>query len=389
MKQESFLLRPKYNKDKKGKIAMNKVRLGIIGLGTMGQKYAEMLVQQKIEQAQLVAICSSTPQKLEKMRKKHGESLRYYEEEEKLFLDSTVDAVLITTPHYSHPQLAQEAINANKHFLCEKPIGVYTKNVVTLDEKIKEHPALSCAIVFNQRTQPIYIKAKELVDQGALGEIRRSNWISTNWYRSQEYYDAVSWRGSWKEDGGGVLLNQAVHQLDLWQWICGMPQRIYGHIYPNKLRNIEVETEGTIYAEYKNGATGFFTAATTEAMGTNRFEIVGSTGKLVIENEQLHLWKMIQDETFWPHSKDTPSYEEVPIDLINEKDQQHQKVLENFVQAILFDEPLLASATEGIKSLSIINATYLSSWLDKGVDLPLDSQLYFEELTKKSNDACF
>ena len=362
---------------------MNKVKLAIIGLGSMGQKYAEMLLQQKIKQAELVAVCSGTPKKLEKMKKKYGKKLHYYEEKEKLWSDPTVDAVLITTPHYSHPQLAQEAIRANKHFLCEKPIGVYTKNVVTLNEKIKKNPALTCAIVFNQRTQPIYKKAKELVDQVALGEIRRNNWISTDWYRPQEYYDAIDWRGSWKEDGGGVLLNQAVHQLDLWQWICGMPQRIYGHIYPGKLRNIEVETEGTIYAEYKNGATGFFTAATTEAIGTNRFEIVGSTGKLVIENEQLHLWKMTQDETFWRQIEDTPKYQEVPIEIINEKDQQHQKVIENFVQAILYDEPLLAPATEGIKSLSLINATYLSSWKGQRVNLPLDHHLYFEELNKR------
>ncbi len=355
---------------------MEKVKIAIIGLGVMGKKYMAFLLNQKIKNAKLIAVCSGTPEKLDYLKQEYGEQLRYYSKLEEVFNDPTIDAVLITTPHFSHPDLAQAALDANKHFLVEKPIGVYTKNVEKLNQTITAHQNLTCALVFNQRTNPVYQKAKQLVDNGDLGDILRTNWITTDWYRGQDYYDAVNWRGTWAQDGGGVLLNQAVHQLDLWQWLCGLPKRVCGQIYPGKRRQIEVETEASIYVEYENDATGFFTANTIEPLGSNRLEISGSKGKLVIENGKLRWWQMTDENR--------ATIKEMPVNVLESNSPGQQKVLQNFVNAILFDEPLIAPAIEGIRSLSLINATYLSAWQNAWIDLPLDSDKFLWELKQRT-----
>ncbi|WP_261806725.1 Gfo/Idh/MocA family protein [Lapidilactobacillus luobeiensis] len=363
---------------------MKKLRIAIIGVGNIGNLHAGYLATGEIKHAELVAFCDTNPQKLALAKAKYGEHYHFYGSDEDVLADPDVDAVIIATPHYAHPTIAIQALNAHKHVLSEKPAGVYTKKVNEALETAKAHPDLVYALMYNQRMNPVYQKAKELVSTGMIGELRRTNWIITDWYRSQSYYDSGSWRATWAGEGGGVLLNQDPHQLDLWQWICGMPQRIMGFAYFGKRREVEVETEVTAYAEYANGATGVFVTTTTETPGTNRFEIVGSRGKIVIEDRKLSFWQNTVDERDWNKNFTggfgSPEVWKIDIPVDFDGETGHAKVVQNFVDHILFDEVLVSPASDGVYGLSISNAIYLSAWEHRWVDLPIDEDLFLTHL---------
>lgn len=366
---------------------MNEVKLAVIGAGNIGTMHIGYLAAGRVQGCQLYAVCDHNPEKLEAVRKRYGETYLLYSSVEEVLLDDQVDAVFVATPHYDHPTIAIQALQAGKHVLIEKPAGVYTKKVQEMNEEAGKHPELSFGIMYNQRTNPMYQKARELVQNGALGELRRTNWIITTWYRSQSYYDSGGWRASWRGEGGGVLLNQDPHQLDLWQWICGMPQRVFGFASFGKRRAIEVEDEVTAYVEYENGATGIFMTSVSETPGTNRFEIVGSKGKLVIENEKMSFWQSTVDErTFnatYTGGFGEPEIWQIDLPVVYDNRDEHQKILQNFIDHILTGKELLAPGCEGIDGLSISNAIHLSAWQECWVDLPIDSELYYEELKKR------
>lgn len=362
---------------------MAKLRIGIIGVGNIGSLHASYLAPGKIANAELVALCDIDPQKLA-AAERFGSQYKQYATSDELLQDPDVDAVIISTPHYFHPIIAQAAMQAGKHVLSEKPAGVYTQSVREAIEESKRHPELTYALMYNQRMNPVYQKAREIVQSGQLGELRRTNWIITDWYRSQSYYNSGGWRATWAGEGGGVLLNQDPHQLDLWQWICGMPKRVMGFAYFGKRREVEVETEVTAYVEYANGATGVFVTTTTETPGTNRFEIVGSKGKIVIEDHKLRWWQSEVDEAQWNATYTggfgEPPCHEVPLEVPFDGDSGHQQVVQNFVNHILFDEPLMSPASDGIYGLSISNAIHLSAWQKRWVDLPIDEAMFLKEL---------
>ncbi|MFS1030059.1 Gfo/Idh/MocA family protein [Enterococcus casseliflavus] len=370
---------------------MESVNIAIIGVGNIGTLHGSYLSENKIAGAKLVAFCDTNPQKLVAAKERFGDFYEFYTNPEEVMKDPEIDAVIIATPHYDHPILAIAALKAHKHVLSEKPAGVYTKKVQKMLEIAKEHPELTVSLMYNQRMNPVYQKAKELVETGELGELRRTNWIITNWYRSQSYYDSGGWRATWAGEGGGVLLNQDPHQLDLWQWICGMPNRIMGFAYFGKHREVEVETEVTAYVEYDNGATGVFVTTTTETPGTNRFEIVGSRGKIVIEDDQLKFWKTVVDEKEWNETYaggfGEPEVWKIEIPVTFDGTSGHPKIVQNFINHILFKEPLVAPAQEGINGLSISNAIHLSAWKDEWVDLPINEDEFLEELTQRINQS--
>lgn len=363
---------------------MDKVRIAIIGVGNIGTLHATYLFENKIKNAELIAFCDTNPKKLEAAKSRFGSDFKFYLKDEEVLSDENIDAVIISTPHYDHPIIAMQALEAGKHVLSEKPAGVFTKNVREEIKVAKLHPNLTFCLMYNQRMNPTYQKAKELVEGGKIGDLRRTNWIITNWYRSQSYYDSGGWRATWAGEGGGVLLNQDPHQLDLWQWICGMPKRVRGFAYYGKLRDVEVETDVTAYVEYENGATGCFVTTTTEVNGTNRFEIVGSKGKIVIEDEKLKFWENTVDEQEWNKNYTggfgEPEVWKVDIPVNYDGDSGHYKIVQNFVNNILFNEPLLAPADQGILGLEISNAIHLSSWRDEWVSLPIDENAFLKGL---------
>lgn len=364
---------------------MKKVRFGIIGVGNIGTVHARYLLAGKVEEACLTAVCDNNPDKHAAIRRLTGESVILFSDAREMLESGLIDAVIVATPHYDHPALSIMAMRRGIHTLCEKPAGVYTAQVEEMNACARE-----CDVVFsmmyNQRPNPLYQKVKDLIDSGELGELRRSNWIITNWYRSQSYYNSGGWRATWKGEGGGVLLNQDPHQLDLWQWLVGMPVRMRAFCQFGKHRQIEVENEVTAYAEYANGATGVFITTTAEAPGTNRLEIAGDRGKVVVEEGRLRFWRLRESETEfnarWQNGFGEPECWEVTIPTAAECS-EHDVITRNFTAAILRGEPLIAPGLEGIRGLTLSNAMHLSTWIDDWVAFPFDEQRYYQLLQER------
>ena len=364
---------------------MEKVRLGIIGFGGMGSSHARSILKGESPEIEVTAICDINPDKIEWAKTFMPETVTYFDDGIKLMESGLVDAILIATPHYFHPPFAIEGFKHGLHVMCEKPAGVYTKQVREMNAEAAK-ANVSFGMMFNQRTNCVYRKMKEIIDSGAMGAIRRVNWIITDWYRPQCYYDSGAWRATWSGEGGGVLLNQCPHQLDLLQWICGMPVKVDAHVHFGKWHDIEVEDDVTAYLEYPNGATGLFITSTGDAPGSNRFEITLDKGKLIVENDKLYKWELDVPEPEFTKtctgSFGCPNveYSEVETDGLNE---QHKGVRNAFAANILRGEPLVANGVEGINGLTLSNAMHLSCFLGKPVELPFDEDLYYEELMKR------
>lgn len=363
---------------------MEFVRFGVIGLGNMGSGHIKYLSDGTIKGARLTAICDIDPAMLERGHNIAPDAATF--SDHKALLDSgLVDAVIIAVPHYLHPIIAMEAFERKINVLTEKPAGVYTKKVYEMNEAAKKS-GLLFGIMYNQRTNPRFAKMREMIQNGELGQITRVTWIITDWYRTQGYYNSGGWRATWSGEGGGVLLNQCPHNLDLLQWIAGMPNRITAHCHVGKWHDIEVEDDVTAYLEYPNGATGVFITTTGECPGTNRFEVSGTLGKLTYESGKLTHVKLDQDMQDFsrnaPTGFGTPekTVEVVEVDGV---ETAHAGITQNFTNALLHGTPLLAPGVEGVNGLNISNAMYLSSWLNRPIDLPVDQELYWSELQKR------
>ncbi|WP_127534101.1 Gfo/Idh/MocA family protein [Paenibacillus kobensis] len=370
---------------------MSKVKIGIIGIGNMGAQHARQLLNGNIQGAVLGAVCDGMPGK----REWASEALPgtpFFETSEAMIASGLVDAVIVATPHFDHPAQAIKALDAGMHVLIEKPAGVYTKEVREMNEAAARSGKVF-SIMYNQRTNPVYVKLRDLIASGELGEIRRTNWIITNWYRSQAYFDSASWRATWTGEGGGVLINQSPHQIDLWSWTVGMmPSRVRAFCGFGSRRNIETEDQVTAYVEYPNGATGVFITTTTEAPGTNRFEVAGTRGKIVIENDKLTFWRLREPEPeFNAHNTEPFAAPEcwtteVPV---HGQNSQHSGILQNFADAINKGTKLIAPGEEGINGLMLSNAMHLSTWLDDWIELPIDEERYEAELRKRMAESRF
>lgn len=358
---------------------MNKVKMGIIGLGNMGSSHLKFIMDGLTPQITLAAVAERMETRRRKAREIIPQDISVYEEGSELIAAGICDAVLIATPHYQHPGLAIQAFKRGLHVMCEKPAGVYTLDVREMIKQADLHPQLSFGMMFNQRTNPLYIKMHEMISSGQLGKLKRVNWIITDWYRTQYYYDSGAWRATWAGEGGGVLLNQCPHQLDLLQWLCGMPARVRAFLHEGKWHDIEVEDDVTAYLEYSNGATGVFITTTGDAPGTNRLEVTGTLGKLVCENDELIFHRLGVDEREWCVTA-KQGFAMPPVEVIrietDSSNPQHVGVLNAFASNILHGSPLVADGREGIKGLMLSNAMHLSSWTDKMVSLPFDEEEY-------------
>lgn len=360
---------------------MKKVRVGIIGMGNMGKYHADYLQQGKVSRCELTAVSSTTPSKLEKYK-----GLKTFDSGEKLIQSGEADAVLIATPHYSHTTLGIEAFKAGLHVMIEKPISVHKADCERLIGAAKANPKLVFGAMFQLRTEPRYRKLKQLIDEGELGQIVRVNWIITDWFRTEAYYASGGWRATWKGEGGGALLNQCPHQLDLLQWLLGMPSCVRAFCQFGRYHNIEVEDNVTVFMEYPNGATGVFITSTGEAPGTNRFEIAGDRGKIVIEVGKMTFTRNEVSMRDFSKTAKTgfarPDIWNVEIPVENSP-AQHATVMQNFVDAILDGSPLIVPGAEGTNSVEIANAALYSTWTRQTVELPLNSKAYEETLQKQ------
>nr|WP_296484317.1 Gfo/Idh/MocA family oxidoreductase [uncultured Acetatifactor sp.] len=355
---------------------METLRIGVVGIGNMGSAHAVQIFEGRVKGARLTAVCDIDVKRLQWAGERFSDKVLLYKSDEALLDSGEVDAIMIATPHYFHPVIAKKAFERKLHVLTEKPAGVDTASVAEMN-RAAEESGVVFGIMFNQRTNQLYRKLHDLVQEGALGDIKRFVWIINNWYRTQAYYDSGDWRATWNGEGGGVLLNQCPHNLDIWQWIMGMPSRLRAFCNVAHYHRISVEDDATIYAEYENGASAVFITSTGECPGTNRMEISGTLGKAVIENGTLKLFLLERDEReICFTSKEGMPRAEVNCQTIEQEgpDGGHLEILQNFTDAVLQGKELIAPGISGIRSLSISNAAYLSAWKDDWVTLPADAE---------------
>ena len=361
------------------------VKVGIIGIGNMGTAHSLQISTGKVEQMQLVAVADRNAHQRDWAKQNLPESVQIFDEGVDLIDSGLCDAVMIAVPHYQHPELAIAAFARGIHVLCEKPAGVYAKQVAEMNAAAAK-AGVVFAMMFNQRTNCLYRKMHDMVQGGELGRVKRVNWIITDWYRTQYYYDSGAWRATWGGEGGGVLLNQCPHNLDLLQWICGLPVRVRAFCHEGKWHDIEVEDDVTAYMEFENGATGVFVTTTGDAPGTNRFEIDCEWGKLVCEDNELILYRNARSDIEFCQNADQgfakPACERVVVETDGENP-QHAGVMRAFAGCILNGSPLIARGEEGIRGLMLSNAMHLSSWLEQTVSLPVDEDLFLAELNKR------
>ena len=357
---------------------MKTVRIGIVGIGNMGSVHARNILAGKIERLELTAVADSDPQKVARVPQVKGFSTA-----DEMIASGLIDAILIATPHYDHTTIGIKALKAGMHVLVEKPLSVHRADCERLIAAHTNKKQVFAAM-FNQRTDHYYLKIRDLIQSGELGEIRRVNWIITDWFRTETYYSSGGWRATWGGEGGGVLLNQCPHNLDLFQWMFGLPKRIRAHCSFGKYHSIEVEDDVTAYFEFPNGATGVFITSTGEAPGTNRLEITAERGKVVYEKDKITYTRNVQEMTAFSRTTDQsfgrPDVWEVNIPAPSHGE-QHNGILKNFTDAILDGAPLVAPAAEGIRSVELANAMLMSAWTDKAVTFPIDGKKY-ERLLK-------
>ena len=366
---------------------MDTVKIAVVGLGNIGSLHLENIAKEpKVE---LAAVCDIVPEKAKAAAERYG--AKAFFDSDSLLASKVCDAVIVATPHYAHTTIGIAAMKQGYHVLVEKPISVHKADCERL---IAAHtdPNIVFAAMFNQRTDPYYQKIRDMVKSGELGKLLRVNWIISNWFRTQTYYDSGGWRATWEGEGGGVLLNQCPHNLDLMQWIVGMPLQIRGFCDIGKRHTIEVEDEVTAYMVYPEGCTGLFVTSTGEAPGTNRLEIAGDQGKLVMEDDRiLYTRNEVPATEFLRTSKAAfarPPVWDVTIPVQGHGG-QHAAILANFADAILRGEALIAPAEEGIHSVEMANTMLYSSLKGRPIDLPLDSAAYEQELMRLIAESTF
>ncbi len=358
---------------------MDKVRLGVIGLGNMGTAHSQAIREGKVSRSELTAVCDVLPKALEPY-----EGVKKFADSGELIRSGEVDAVIIATPHYDHTTIGIDALEQGLHVLTEKPISVHKADCERLLAAHKNREQVF-AVMFQLRTDPAFKKLKEVIDRGELGAIQRTNWIITTWFRSDAYYASGGWRATWRGEGGGVLLNQSPHTLDLFQWICGMPTRVYAKCDLGRHHNIEVEDDVHALLEYENGARGVFITGTSEAPGTNRLEIIGDRGRIVLEDGKITFNRsetpIAEFSRTTRNSFGTPGIWNIDIPVPNgPRGGNHVEVCQRFIDAILDGTPLVAEAEEGIHSVELANAMLYSSFTGETVNLPLDGAAYEAKL---------
>jgi predicted dehydrogenase len=361
---------------------MESVRLGIIGMGNIGSHHAQYLLAGKVKRAVLKAVSDAFVDKLLPYKE---QGLAVFADGQELISSGEVDAVIVATPHYQHTPLGIAAFKAGLHVMVEKPISAHKADAERLIAVRQEHPRQVFAAMFQMRTEQRYAKIKRLIADGQLGQLVRLTWIVTDWFRTEAYYASGGWRATWKGEGGGVLITQCLHQLDMLQWLLGMPARVRSFVQLGRFHNIEVDDNVTAYMEFPGGATGVFISTTGEAPGTNRLEITGEMGKVLLENDQLLFYRnevsMFQQCKTSKLGFQKPEAWKIEIPFSSEP-ARHATLTQNFIDAILDGVPLTAPGEEGIHSIELANALLYSGLIHQTIELPLDGAAYERKLNE-------
>ena len=361
------------------------IKFGLIGFGNIGKLHANNLVGNKIEGAHLFAVSDSFG---------IDESLtgdaKYYKNYRELLEDGEVDAVIIATPSNLHANLAKEVLQAGKNVLVEKPVSLEVQEARDL-LAVSQETKKKVGVVLNQRTDPYYARIKELVVKGDIGELRRISWTMTNWFRPEIYFQSSSWRGTWKGEGGGALMNQCIHNIDIFSWIFGLPRSVKAESSFGKYHNIEVEDEVTAFFEFDSGMKATFLGSTGEYPGVNRLEVVGDKGTIIAEDRVLKITLLEESvDAFSKSTEDmfgTPESKTHLESFVDDKGSQHAGILQNFVESLTKDVDLIGSLTDASKSVELANAILMSSWKNSEVLMPLDGYAYNEELSERKKNS--
>ena len=362
-----------------------KIRLGIIGIGNMGSEHCRTILAGKCPETELAAVADLRPERRAWAEKILPAGIRVFGSGSELIHSNTCDAVLVAVPHYQHETVSIEALEHQLDVLCEKPAAVRASQAERMI-RTAERTGRTLTFMFNQRTNCTYRAMKKLLESGELGKIKRINWIITDWYRTQRYYDSGSWRATWAGEGGGVLLNQCPHQLDLLIWLCGLPVRVTAKCQEGKWHHIEVEDDVTAFLEFPGGATGVFVASTGDLPGTNRLEIDCERGKAVCEGNEVRVQVLEKNEREICFSSDDPWYKGETRNYLLETDGenlQHRGVINSFAAHLLRGEPLTAEAEDGLRALELSNAIRLSGWTGETVTIPFQAKRFDLELDKR------
>ncbi|MGJ8679894.1 Gfo/Idh/MocA family protein [Paraglaciecola sp.] len=364
-------------------MATQNIKLGVIGLGNIAQQHIQNVISGAVKNCKITALCA---------RNDSGQAKElgaiHFTRYQDLIDSGEVDTVLIATPTLSHFEITKYALEKNLHVMLEKPIGLSSWEG---EELVKLAPEKSqFALMLNQRTDPTFAKMKQVIESGILGEIKRTHWTMTNWFRPDIYFQVSDWRATWKGEGGGLLVNQCIHNLDIFQWVCGIPSEITAFCEFGKYHNIEVEDEVTAYLRYENKATGVFVGSTGEAPGVNRFDIIGDNGSIHFENGKLT--QKLNDQSTAEFCANTDEMFGMPKVTVSdlstdESVNQHAIIMNNFVNAIHNNEALIAPAKDGLASLDIANGILQSSWNKQTVSLPLDRAGYQALLNEKAQSS--
>ena len=344
---------------------MSKIKIGIVGFGNMGSGHSLSITSGETKNVELIAICDNDPERLAVAKQKYPD-VKLFDNAEDMCKSGLIDSVLIAVPHYDHPPIAILAFENGLNVMCEKPAGVYTKQVLEMNAAAEKSGKVF-GIMFQQRTNALYQKIRDLIKNNELGKIKKVIWIVTDWYRPELYHQSGSWRSTWAGEGGGTIMNQNPHNLDLWQWMFGMPDKLTSFCSWGKYYNIECDDDVTIYMEYDNGTTGIYTTSTAESPGTNRLEISCDMGKIVVESGELTFYRNTMSEREFSRTNDKPFGRpetwECKVPVYGSPEHAHAYILDNFADAILKGKDLLAKGVDGINEMTISNAIYLSDWL--------------------------
>ncbi len=358
------------------------MKFGIIGLGNIGRVHANNILSGAVQNAELAAVANQPIESLDDFKAK---GIAVFADANTLIESGLCDAVIVALPTHLHAPIGIKALENGLHLMMEKPLACHmAEGERILAAKQRENQI--AGLMMNQRTHPCYVKIKQWIEGGELGELQRVSWTMTNWFRPEVYYQSSPWRATWKGEGGGVLMNQCPHNLDVLQWLVGMPSKIRATCSFGKYHHIEVEDEVTAVFEFPNGATGQFAASTGEAPGCNRLEIVGDLGTIITDGNTVKLIRCSEsvsefnkttDEMFG--SPETTEEIFTPSEAVN----QHAAILNNFVKAANSEATLIAPADAGLNSLQLAGGMIYSTWINDEVELPLDSAAYEKIMNEK------
>ena len=367
---------------------MEKIRAAVVGFGGMGRQYVQMLDNGEIDDMVLAGVCCRNEKGQNEIRTAYPGVSVYPNVEAMFGCKNEFAAAVVVTPHATHVEIGKMAAAAGKHILLDKPAGISTKEVKEL-LVAAERAGVSLGMIFNTRMNRVFFRAKEMIERGELGRLNRAVWISNIWFRTPAYHNSASWRSTWAGEHGGLLINQSQHFLDVWQWLFGMPDHVLATVECGKYSDITVDDSMDVQFFYDNGLHGTFIASSGEYPGVNRLEIWGTKGRLCIEDSSQILFdeNVVPTDEFSSRNQEIygmPEHHAREITVEKRGAEGYQKIFRNFTDHLRYGEPLLATGEDGLRGVMIANGAYLSSWLKKKVDFPIDDERYAAMLEEKA-----